>query len=111
MQTSSDPLMKGDQSAVGAINKQLEEERPTSGRPQGSPLRTTLLPPLQRPQSGQWQIRVFVRAGVVRMSGWDPCGRPEVGLWPLNWMPMGRDKSATTGVRILVFISINIFVL
>ena len=61
------------------ICMKLSGHNPTPGRPQGSPLRTTLPSPLQRPRSGHWQISVFVRAGVVRMGGWDPCGRPRVG--------------------------------
>jgi len=39
----------------------LSGHNPTPGRPQGSPLRTSRPPPLQRPRSG------------------DPCGRPGVG--------------------------------
>src|SRR6266851_5229132 len=57
-------------------------KNPTPGRPQGSPLHTTPLPPLQRYVRTRHLLVVFVRAGVVWMSGWDPCGRPGVGRFP-----------------------------
>ena len=86
-----------------AIGVKLSSHNPTPGRPQGSPLRTTPLPPLQRLRKRMScsvftlsflalpfffltkttkkdeLFRVFVRAGVVRTRGWDPCGRP--GGW------------------------------
>ena len=73
---------------VARMGIKLSGHNPTPGRPQGSPLRTTRPPPLQRYGSANARFVVFVRAGVVRMSGWDPCGRPGVGLWPLNFMCM-----------------------
>src|SRR6266496_1085768 len=88
------------------VSVQSEGKRPTPGRPQGSPLRTTLPPPLQRNGTANALFGVFVRAGAVRMRGWDPSpfvlpecvaldaraslarrvgasGRPG-GLWTLN---------------------------
>src|SRR5713226_3312449 len=88
------------------IHIKLSGHNPTPGRPQGSPLRTTLPPPLQRHVIANALFGVFVRAGVGWMSGWDPCGRPGVGLWPLNLMCMGRDKSAPTDGRSIVLICI-----
>ncbi len=73
---------------VARMGIKLSGHNPTPGRPQGSPLRTTRPPPLQRYGSANARFVVFVRAGVfvvfvragvVRMSGWDPCGRPGVG--------------------------------
>ncbi len=37
-------------------------------------------------------LRVIVRAGAVRMSGWDPCGRPGVGERLLHLTPIGRGQ-------------------
>ena len=52
---------------------------PAPGRPQGSPHHTTPHPPLQRNETANSRFVVFVRAGAVRMRGWDPCGRPGAG--------------------------------
>jgi hypothetical protein len=29
------------------------------------------------------------------MRGWDPCGRPGVGLWLLNLTPIGHEDGAS----------------
>ena len=62
-----------------SASKGICPKKPTPGRPQGSPPRVNPPPALTKIRCDSSDPRIFVRAGVVRVSGWDPCGRPEVG--------------------------------
>jgi len=80
----------------------LEEERPTSGRPQGSHPLTLTTPALTKIRGSDESHRIFVRAGGGLTRGGDPCGRPEVGF--LGQMPLealGRPMEKRPCVMLL----------
>src|SRR5260370_11081669 len=49
----------------------LRGKRPTSGRPQGSPRRSTPPPPLQRLRRGNWRLSASVKRGGGSDNGVD----------------------------------------
>src|SRR5260370_23999450 len=83
------------------ISVRLTGHTPPPGRPQGSPLRSPRRPPLQRYGTAHSLIVVFVRAGVVRVRGWDPCGRPGVGRFSTQ-SSLNRHRKAAPRVQRIV---------
>ena len=75
-----------------SASKGICPKKPTSGRPQGSPPRVNPPPALTKIRCDSSDPRIFVRAGGVRVSGWDPCGRPD--NYPLL---QGERAEASTG--------------
>src|SRR5229473_6398831 len=104
---------RADESAMGTVNRPHRHEvsmlsegkHPTPGRPQGSHPLILTTPALTKTRPIQFPLRCLCKggSGVVRCG--DPCGRPGVGLWPLNFMSMGHDKSPPTGVPNAIMMS------
>src|SRR5436190_22460931 len=75
-----------------SINVLLEEERPTPGRPPGSHSLILTTPAHTKTRICHCPLRGLCKGeGRVVRSG-DPCGRPGVGLWQLNFMPIALSS-------------------
>ena len=62
-----------------ASSERVVREAPPQGDrkgPRSAPLHSR---PYKDDEKDEKLLRVLVRAGAVRMCGWDPCGRPGVG--------------------------------
>src|SRR5713226_3312450 len=88
------------------IHIKLSGHNPTPGRPQGSHPLIHPTPALTKTPNRALAITCLCKGGGRVVRSGDPCGRPGVGLWPLNLMCMGRDKSAPTDGRSIVLICI-----
>src|SRR5437899_999649 len=67
-----------------SVNVLLEEERPSQGRPQGSHPLILTTPAHTKTRIGHCPLRSLCKGGGRVVRSGDPCGRPGVGLWPVN---------------------------